>query len=151
MFETKWALGATDAQAALALRKEVFVDECAQPYSDVFDDADLLCAHLGVFEGGVCVASGRFCAHEGGVLLERLCVKAPYRGQGFFDLMVRVMLDKARRMGTDFAQIVCEQAYVPYFTAFGFAPAAGADGALQALRVRPQDMVFPSSCGGHGN
>lgn len=147
MFLTQWVLGKENATDALTLRREVWVNELQR--SDVFDEEDALAAHLIVYLDREPIASARFRPYQNGVKLEYAAVKRAYRHQGFGDLLTRVMLDKARRMGTPRVYVDVGDAHIPYYKAFGFvAEGVAVDGSTR-LFVEPERIDWHPGCGAY--
>ncbi|MDL2217651.1 GNAT family N-acetyltransferase [Christensenellaceae bacterium OttesenSCG-928-M15] len=146
MFATEWAMGSREAKEAFLVREEVYIGELKRPRGEVFSNEDDLAAHLIVRLNGEAIASSRFAPFHGGVKLDQFCVKKERRGQGFFDLMVRVMLDKARRMGTDKVYVNAPEDFLKYFEAFGFQTGEKDEGGNTALFVEPENIVWHSAC-----
>lgn len=140
MFDSQWALGSEQATDAFSIRKAVFVEELQQPETAVFDENDALCAHLLVRVDGKPAAAGRMRPYQSGVIMEYICVLKEYRKQGFGDLCARIMLDKARRMGTARIYVCAPEKYRSYYAAFGFM----GDGA--ELSVSPEEIIWHNPC-----
>lgn len=148
MFDTAWTLGGNGAEEALALRREVFVEELGMEEGAVFDEMDALCAHLTVRDEGRAIASGRMRPENGSVRMEHICVKQPFRKKGYGDLCTRVMLDKARRMEVTRIYARVPEAYLTYYNLFGFRQEGDAADGYVPLSVTPDAIDWHPACGG---
>lgn len=80
-----------DLQAALEIRKAVFIEEQQVPESDEFDQFDTLedqCGHVLVFHENQPAGTGRvrIVNHTG--KLERICILKPYRKYGLGKVII---------------------------------------------------------------
>ena len=147
MFASEFVLGSVNAPDALALRKRVFVEELGWEDTQAFTDIDALAAHLMVRVEGETVAAARMFPVQGGVCLDCACVAPNWRKQRFFDLCVRLMLNKAANMGTARVYITTDAAYIAYYAAFGFLTDAEENGVCE-MSIDPENIVWHSACGG---
>ncbi|MDL2234741.1 hypothetical protein LJC07_01125 [Christensenellaceae bacterium OttesenSCG-928-L17] len=148
MFASEFVLGRQGAQDALALRERVFVEELGCLREEVFSPEDDNAAHLMVRVGDETVAAGRMTPENDGVRLAFLCVLPTWRRQRFFDLCVRLFLNKAANMGTPHVYITTPEAYTGYFEAFGFLENSRADGLVE-MSINPEDVNWHSACKEH--
>lgn len=147
MFATKWALGTRDAHEAFSVREAVYVQELGQKKSEVFDEKDALAAHLIVLLDERPIASSRMLFEGKNARLQYFCVLEDVRKQRFFDLMLRVMLDKAARMQLERIYIEAPARFAPYFQSFGFIEQASAQGIIK-LMVETDKITWHSACEG---
>lgn len=149
MFVSQWALGIAEAAEALQVRKEVFMEELGWPDEAVFDPFDEYAAHLLVRVDGAPAAAARLYALQPDILrMDLVCVKAPLRKQRYGDLCFRLLMDKAANMGVQKLTLLAAEAYIPYFEKFGFTEASRED-AFALMEANPENLTWPSSCGGH--
>ncbi|AWM46174.1 GNAT family N-acetyltransferase [Bacillus amyloliquefaciens] len=91
-----------DLQAALEIRKAVFIEEQQVPESDEFDQFDTLqeqCGHVLVYHENQPAGTGRvrIVNHTG--KLERICILKPYRKYGLGKVIIRELENMLREKG----------------------------------------------------
>ena len=89
-------------QAALAIRREVFVREQGVPPEieiDRYDRLDGPCRHVLVYYDGKPAGTGRIRAADGAGKLERICVLAQYRQYGLGQVVVQTLEQIAAAQG----------------------------------------------------
>ncbi|MDL2257804.1 GNAT family N-acetyltransferase [Eubacteriales bacterium OttesenSCG-928-K08] len=150
MFASEFSLGPGGAKDALYIRRLVFVDELGLDEQFVFDDKDAFCAHLTVRMDGEPIASGRMASNERGVNIEFICVKKDFRGQGFGDMCLRTMLNKAQSMGATNAYVHVPERYKAYYEAFGFREFGRGQNEYVNMVVETAHVDWHPNCGGHG-
>lgn len=85
------------AEAAAAIRHEVFVQEQQVPVEEEMDERDAACTHALVYApDGRAAATGRLLpdGHIG-----RMAVRKEFRGKGVGALLLGALVDEARRRG----------------------------------------------------
>lgn len=154
MFKAVWLDGGGDLSLPRSIREEVFCREQGYPLDDEFDDADARAIHLLITENGEAVATGRLFEEGGLYKLGRICARKPFRGQGFGDMVVRLMLDKALSLGAVNLYISSQDYIRDMYTKFGFTQ-RGESYRLPGdtrdhvdLYATAEDIVFPSECKG---
>ena len=100
MFRGTWYHGLNGLDEALALRREVFVDEQGYSAENESDDIDARAMHAVIYDEDGIVATGRIYPDGYGKFhIGRVAVKKAKRGMGYGDLLVRMLLDKADTLG----------------------------------------------------
>lgn len=152
MFKATWVDGCRDCSIAKSIREEVFCDEQGYSHDDEYDDMDAVAHHLIIVEKGEPVATGRLFEKDGLYHLGRICVRRQFRGQGFGDMVVRLMLEKALRMGASQLYISSQEYIKDLYMKFGFQQHGGSyrlEGDTRDhvdLYAASDDIVFPSEC-----
>lgn len=91
-----------DLQAALEIRKAVFIEEQQVPESDEFDQFDTLgeqCGHVLVYHESQPAGTGRvrIVNHTG--KLERICILKPYRKYGLGKVIISELENMVKEKG----------------------------------------------------
>lgn len=153
MVQGKWIPPGQPFEEALRLREEVFVQEQGFSAALEQDDKDAMSWHVLLFLDGVASATGRIYYAEGAYWLGRICVIKSARGQGLGDLVMRMLLDKAKR---HYAPKVCLGAQVqviPFYAKYGFTPCGEPyeeEGTPhQTMCIRGEAIDLTGSCGGN--
>lgn len=156
MFKANWIDGREDLSQPFAIRMEVFCDEQGYAREIECDEYDQLAQHILIVENGELVATGRLLETDGVYKLGRIAVRKPFRGQGFGDMVVRLMLDKALSMGAQKFYISSQMYIKEFYKKFGFHE-EGEPYMLEGdtrehidLYATADEVIFPSECGGHG-
>lgn len=150
MITNKWIGGSDDISEPLALREEIFVDELGMDEEPERDENDPLSMHLVLYDDGAPVATGRLY-HDGKTFrIGRCCVKKEARGQGFGDMLVKLLLMKAFSFNPSEVVISARQVMQDFYARYGFAPFGDtyieAKEPHIAMRVNKDTLVFPSKC-----
>ncbi len=119
MVEGKWYPQGADIAVPLAVR--------AQAFGAGRDALDMQAQQVVVFCGGQAVGTARLWWAEGGFWAGGLGVVPEARGQGYGDLLVRLLLYKAATHGATSLALVCPMALAPFFARYGFTPEADGD------------------------
>lgn len=152
MFRADWVEGSGDYSIAMGIREEVFCDEQGYSRDVEYDDMDPIAQHLIITENGEPVATGRLFEQEGVYKLGRICVRSQFRGQGFGDMVVRLMLDKALKLGAARLYISSQEYIKNMYCKFGFRQEGGSyrlEGDTRDhvdLFADADDIIFPSEC-----
>ncbi len=86
---------------AFFVRKKVFVEEQGiDPIID-FDNLDREAIHVVVYEDEQPVGTGRLIYKDNAYFLGRVCVLSEFRKKSYGDLIVKMLLDKAFRIGVN--------------------------------------------------
>ena len=115
--EATWA---TDQDALLDVRLEVFVDEQAVPLDEAIDDHDPVSVHLLVRDaGGAPAATGRLTpdGHIG-----RMAVRRAWRGRGLGGAILEELVIRAAALGLDRVVLAAQTHAIPFYAAHGFRP-----------------------------
>lgn len=117
-------------QDLFALRRAVFVDEQGFPASYAADDIDPISQHVALFDEtdpagnptAPPVATGRIYWQDGEFRLGRICVRKDKRGQNLGDLLMRMLLYKAKEHNATAVSLGAQQHAVPFYARYGFVP-----------------------------
>lgn len=120
MVETKWFYGAEGIQDALLIRRDVFVEEQKVPKEIEYDEWDQKAFHLVVYDQGIPKATGRCILKEGIYSLGRIAVVKEARGQGFGDLVVRMLVRKAFQQGAKEVHLHAQLQVQDFYEKLGF-------------------------------
>lgn len=124
MIRGKYLTSADDISQVLAVRYAVFVEE--QGYSaelerDRFDDVSVYA--LAMDEDGKTVATGRlFVGEDNKFTIGRVCTLKAYRGQGYADLVLRMLLRRAKELNAPDVSISSQIPAMGFYARFGFEP-----------------------------
>ncbi len=107
-------------EAYYAIRKTVFVEEQAVPLELEMDEYDDTATHFLLRDGDAPVATARLLDKHGLAKIGRVAVLREARGRGLGLVLMRAVLDEARRQG--FAEAVLDsQTYaIPFYERLGF-------------------------------
>ena len=112
MIEGKWFAQGAELAQPLAVRQAVLgfgrdaLDEEAQ--------------QVVVYREGEPVGTARLWWQDGSFRLGDLCVLPQARGQGYGDLLVRLLLYKAMTHQAGSVRLLCPAALTPFFARYGF-------------------------------
>lgn len=111
-----WAELSTDASA---VRYAVFVQEQHVPLSIEMDSQDAVCLHAVVYDHRLPIATGRLLpnAHIG-----RMAVLADYRGQGVGALVLKALVDLAKKRGDTAVFLSAQLHAMKFYERYGFVP-----------------------------
>jgi len=150
MFQSQWIFGSAGAEAALALRREVYVFEQGASEAEEFDRFDGYAAHLLITDEAGPVAAARMYPRDGMTCIGRIAVKKSHRAEPYDELCLRIMLDKATSLAGELIAARLTPAEAALYLPFGFSPAsepAPHRGALRALYTVPRAaIVWDSPC-----
>lgn len=154
MIRGKYLTSMDDISEVLAVRKAVFVEE--QGYSldlerDKFDDMSVYA--LAIDEDGKPVATGRlFINEEDKFMIGRVCTLKEYRGQGYADLVMRMLLYRALELNAPDVTISSQIPAMGFYARYGFEPTGKItwDEGVEhrELLVRADNARLEGSCGG---
>ena len=100
MIRGKYLTSKDDIAPVLAVRNAVFVEEqgfSAEGERDAYDDMAIYA--LAFNEEGAPVSTGRlFVDRDGQFTIGRVCTLRAYRGQGYGDLIMRMLLYRAQEL-----------------------------------------------------
>ncbi|MFQ6676327.1 MAG: GNAT family N-acetyltransferase [Fidelibacterota bacterium] len=108
-----------ELQQALAIRRQVFVQEQSVPEEIEMDDYDDVATHVLAMRNGKAVGTARWRRTSNGIKLERFAVPGPLRGGGIGKAILAFILDRVTNGHEIYlhAQI----SVVPFYEKFGFA------------------------------
>lgn len=112
----------SDRQDCFAIREAVFVQEQNVPLALEMDEYDATATHFLLRDdAGTPLATARLLDKNGAAKIGRVAVLKPFRGRGLGLVLMRAVLDDARRRG--FAEVVLDsQTYaIPFYERLGFA------------------------------
>ncbi len=121
MIMSRWISGGDDISDALAIRETVFVDE--QGFSQALerDEKDDIAQHLILSEDGQPVGCARMFAERPGVIrVGRICILKPYRGQGYGDLIMRLLIDRALYLEAEEVRLGAQERVRGFYEKYGF-------------------------------
>ena len=155
MFKASWLCkqNGDDLEPAFALRREVFCDEQGYSPQIEYDTYDETAQHIIIVENGTVVATGRLFEKDGLYTIGRICVKKSARGQGYGDMLVRLILDKALQSGAQRLYISSQEYIKGFYAKFGFVQQGesyrhpGEMSDHVDMFADAEDIVFPSECG----
>lgn len=127
MIYGKWFAGTKEIQDALALRKQVFVNEQGFSAESEVDAIDERAAHAVLYDDdGAVAATGRlYIDDEGYWRLGRLCVREELRGKQLGDLLMRMLLDKALMAGGRHFRLSSQTDKRLFYEKYGFSVVEG--------------------------
>ncbi len=128
MIEGKWLEQGSDISVALSIRRAVLGKG-----RDSLDDA---AQQVLVYRGGEPVGTARLWWSDGAFFAGDVCVLPEARGQGYGDLLVRLLLYKAVSHNAAGIRLMCPRAAAAFFARYGFAPAEGGDTAADTVEMR---------------
>lgn len=156
MIESQWIMPADKAmlEEALTIRMEVFCDEQGFSPSLERDRLDDIAIHLLLTVDGVRAATGRLLQKpDRSWVIGRVAVRASFRRQGLGDMLMRMLIRKARDLGAGDIHVDSQVQAIPFYASLGFVPAE--DGEHMDEHVPHRQMVLPagvepaSQCGHH--
>ncbi len=148
MVTTRWISGIEDYSQTLALRKQVFTGELKAPEDGAPDGYDDMSWHLLILEGGAPAATGRVFIENSDAYIGRICVSGEYRGLQLGDLVVRMLLTRAQKLGAVDIYVRSRNEVIGFYKKFGFTCCAkdtGSDSHTM-LSVKSSDVVLPREC-----
>ncbi|MDR0840146.1 MAG: hypothetical protein LBN26_02005 [Christensenellaceae bacterium] len=152
MFQSKWEIGYA-AKEALALRREVFVQEQGVAEDEEFSPIDAFAAHVYVWDEKGPIAAGRMYPGGGATLrIGRIAVAPAHRAEPFDELVLRILLDKAGQTPYTTIAATLSPEESPLYARFGFArqgkpPAQYIRGQMRATYAVPRDaIIWDSPC-----
>ena len=120
MIRAYFLLGVEDLSVPYALREEVFVKEQGFSAESERDEIDRMAMHAVLTEDGQPYATGRLFYQDGGWHIGRVCVLKEKRGSHFGDLIMRMLLDRARSLGAQDVTIGAQLTAEGFYEKFGF-------------------------------
>ena len=116
----KLATSYDDVAKAMFVRGVVFVEEMRIPYIEEFDGGDSSSMHVLGLLGSEPFAAARIRHVDGGARIERLCVRAPYRGRGLGDQLLSFVVALTEETGSERCSVLAEGMLVQWFRNHGF-------------------------------
>lgn len=153
MIKAYLLMGVEDLTPALSVRQTVFVDEQGFNAASERDEMDARALHAVVEDGAPC-ATGRLYYDRDAWHIGRVAVLKEKRGQHLGDLVMRMLLDQALKLGASSIQIGAQTHAVDFYKKYGFEPCGASyleedcpHIPMSASRARIESMVF-AGCGG---
>ncbi len=145
MIQGRWYPQGSDLTVPLRLRRAVFgLDR---------DPLDDLAQQVVVFDGETPVGAARLWWAEGAFRLGEVGVVAGHRGQGFGDLLTRLLMAKALTHQATRLTLASPAETVPFFARYGFAPVhPGAEETMVEMFLLPENIRLShcqAECGGN--
>lgn len=135
MITNKWIMGNGNLAEVEALRTAE---------NRPLDDNDALAMHLVIYDDGAPAATGRVY-HDGRYFrIGEYFVKQDKRGQGFGDLLIKLLILKAFEFAPSEVRTSLCNNEASFLERYGFDIA---EGETRELRLTKESMVFPSKCG----
>lgn len=107
-------------EACYAIRKTVFVEEQAVPLELELDEYDDIATHFLLRDGDAPLATARLLDKHGRAKIGRVAVLQEARGRGLGLLLMRAVLDEARRQGFSEAVLDSQTYAIPFYERLGF-------------------------------
>lgn len=113
-------LDSREYEDALALRREVFLDELQGSENVEISEEDE-CDFAVLYDGDECVATGRIYQPKNGTArLQRIAVKKNRRAQGIGRLLLEEMEEKCARDGYEIIEICASQNALEFYKRLGY-------------------------------
>jgi predicted GNAT family N-acyltransferase len=125
MIEVRHIIDPADWQAALRIRREVFVDEQRVPAEAEYDQYEATSRHFLARAGDDVAGTARWRFTDKGVKLERFAVRRPFRGRQVGSALVEAVLADVRQHPQYHGEPIYLHAQLtamPLYTKFGFRP-----------------------------
>lgn len=151
MIRGKFLRSGDDIREIIALRERVFVREMGLPQAWVRDDQDAMAVYALVFdESDAPGGTGRLAIDDDRFMLGRICVAKEVRGQGLGDLILRMLLLRAREMDAPAVYVKALPDAVPLYQRYGFRAVGGVadeEGApRQLMRAMKDEIDIEGAC-----
>lgn len=120
MIATKWFHNTEEIEDAKNIREEVFVKEQNVPYDIEMDGLDYSAYHVVAYDGEKPAATGRMIIENGEFIVGRVAVLKKYRGEGYGDLVVRMLVRKCFNLGAKEVKIHAQLQAQKFYEKIGF-------------------------------
>ncbi|MDO5518859.1 MAG: GNAT family N-acetyltransferase [bacterium] len=123
MVKGKFLTSKDDLSEVFRIRNEVFCKEqgiASELEHDAFDNGAI---HVLINDHDCNVAVGRLVQEQGEYSIGRVAVIKEERGNYYGDFVVRMLVDKAFRLGAKEVKILAQKDTVPFYKKIGFAEA----------------------------
>jgi len=122
MISGKWIPPGGDITVPLNVRNAVFaVEQGYDPEQDE-DEHDALSWHVLLYDGNAPMATGRIFYEGGGYRVGRICVLKSHRGLHLGDLIMRLLLYKAKAHHAPRVTLGAQEDKVGFYARYGFTP-----------------------------
>lgn len=139
MVEGKWYAPGADIPECEAIRRAVFGRG-----RDALDDEAW---NVLVWHDGQPAAAGRLWWRDGAFWLGDLAVLPEHRHASLGDLTLRLMLFKAETHAARLLRLICPCDTAPFFARLGFCPDGEADGGMQPMLLRGEELCLDTCKG----
>ena len=148
MIRGKFLTSMDDISEILDLRRRVFVDELGFPPGNEPDEFDRMAVYALAFdENDRPAGTGRLYIDQNGHFrVGRVCVLPDARGYGLGDLILRMLLFRARELNAASVYVDVDPAAEESFARYGFRTYES--GAPVRMRVLAEDIDLGGSCAG---
>lgn len=155
MIYGKYLTSRDDLSAVMALRRRVFVGEQGFAAKDEIDAHDAMAIYALVYdEMGAPAGTGRLFIDDDRFTIGRVCVAREARGQGFGDLVMRMLVLRARELCAPSVWLKAQLPTVAFYARYGFRPAGEIffeEGvAHRLMRAMAAELDIEGSCGKGG-
>ncbi|HKL78830.1 MAG TPA: GNAT family N-acetyltransferase [Mobilitalea sp.] len=123
MVQGKFISGQSDLKDILYIRSEVFAKELKITQECKQDSLDIDAIHAVVYEGAsqLCpISTGRLIIHKNVLTIDKIAVLPDYRGKGYGDFVVRMLLDKAKSFPIEDIVVNVPKKTTEFFNKVGF-------------------------------
>ena len=120
MIRAYFLLGVEDLSVPYALREAVFVKEQGFSAENERDELDRMAIHAVLTEDETPYATGRLYYQDGQWHIGRVCVLKAKREMHFGDLIMRMLLDRARSFGAQEVYVGAQAQAEGFYRKFGF-------------------------------
>lgn len=141
MIEGKWFAQGCDLTVPLAIREAAL--------GTTRDAVDEQAQQVVVSRAGMPVGTARLWWSDGAFWAGDVCVLPTERGQGYGDLLVRLLLYKAATHGAKMVLLTCPASLTPFFERYGFTARAQEDPCTLCATLG-DDGTGCAGCGGCG-
>lgn len=152
MIEGRFEMGAKGLKETAYMRSMVFTEELGMAAEVEQDAYDNFAYHLIVEDGGDKVGTGRLIYKDGEYLIGRIAVPEAGRGNGYGDLIVRMLCDKAFSLGADEVVIHSQPHVVDFYKRIGFVEKGEfyKEAGLDHITMKVTQKSFSHPCSGCG-
>lgn len=146
MFKAIWKLGIVDFEDIREVRRAALVESGEMTEEEAFDANDALAAHLYVaLETGEKVATARIYAVEKITRLGHIAVSPEFRGQGYEEFCLRMLLYKAQQLSADLVQAYVQEKDAELYERMGFKLNAEGE-PFSVYAIRKSSISLAGSC-----
>ncbi len=101
MVSTRWFQGVENKSLYFEIRKKVFCDELKADENTLSDIYDQFAFNVVICDDNVPVGTGRLSFKDNKYFLDKICVIKEFRGNGYGELIVRMLVRKAVNIGAE--------------------------------------------------
>lgn len=149
MIQGKFIVGLEGLKETGFIRYQVFTEDQGVPPEEEQDFYDHFAHHLLVLEGDEPVGTGRLIIKDGAFLIGRIAVLPSFRGKGYGEFVVRVLVDRAFLIGAKSVEVHSQLHAVKFYEKLGF-EAYGApyiESGIEHVSMKIQPGQMTSDCG----